>query len=195
QVDDSVNNQPISVTPPINNLPTVTAIDLFDSGAPVPDMSGTQTQAPKVAPQTLARLQDHLKDLLTSIEKNEAQRYFPGNGQIRDKVLHDWEDELKIAQAFLALLAANTVPPQSDVLMRQYLTEAIHQFNFKRPFEIKLIGHTGAGKSTLFGAIIGEDISPSGSGDAVTGTRIKVRFADANNLAEGEKMTVYLRDG
>ncbi|GHO93825.1 hypothetical protein KSF_038730 [Reticulibacter mediterranei] len=168
---------------------------MFNIGAPTPDISSTQPQAPRVAPQTIARLQDLLKELLTSIDKNEAQRYFPGNGQIRAKVLHDWEDELRITQSFLALLVANRVAPQSDILIRQSLTEAIHQFNFKRPFEIKLIGHTGAGKSTLFGAIIGEDISPSGSGDAVTGTRIKVRFADPNNPADGEKMTVYLRDG
>ncbi len=156
---------------------------------------GSSRRSTNVTPQPLAKLRAEMQQLLTLITSNAAQRYFPGDEQKRAEVLLRWEHELKVALAYIDLLATQRIARQYDEQIRRSLTQALHQFDFRRAFEIKLIGRTGVGKSTLFCALLGEDIFPSGSGKPITGTRIKVRFADISNAQDGETMTVSLRDG
>jgi hypothetical protein len=134
-------------------------------------------------------------ELADKIDKSEARSYFPGDPAQQILVLKDWKLELQRAIAFVQLCKDNAIDVEQENVIRGLLSDAIYQLDFTRPFEVKLIGHTGSGKSTLLGALLGEDVFPNGHGDAVTGTRTRVRFCDPDNPIDTERMVVYFQDG
>src|SRR5947208_3428041 len=55
---------------------------------------------------------------------------------------------------------------------------------YTREYSVKLIGHTGVGKSTLLATMVGQDIFPRQAGEVVTAVPTHVRFCAKQDQEE-----------
>ena len=129
---------------------------------------------------TLTQIEKNLGELRQGLQDGSAERYFPGNDEDREKILRRWSDEIDQVIALVRLVRKSQLSQLHELEIRKNLTEVVDQLEYRRPYEVKLVGHTGAGKTTILAAMLGEDFFPIWSGDTVTGARTRIRFSDTD---------------
>ena len=73
-----------------------------------------------------------------------------------------------------ALVEALALEPERHDKIADLLAQALHLLDYRRPYNISVIGMSGVGKSTLINALLGRDLLPSRHGLATTGTIVTV---------------------
>ena len=142
-------------------------------------------------PPTLSDLEQELVHLANYIANNRAGEYFPGDPQMKAKFIKEWAREITRSIKFTKLVKESDIRPELQERIRKQLNEVVQQLNFVRPYEVKLFGTTGAGKSTILAAMLGEHVIPRGFGGAITAVPLRFRLCKEN---EPEMMYVYFND-
>ena len=149
--------------------------------------------APTLTPlKDLDEIMKEMSDLVNQSEQVSMEQYFPGSLPDKAKKIEEWKVQLQ--RAYSAAELSNQpqliryIDEKQDHEIRSTLAEAARTLDFTREYTVKLIGHTGAGKSTLMAAMIGQDIFPRIPGGAVTAVPTHVRLCED---AKQEKMSIH----
>ncbi len=148
----------------------------------------TATLTPPIPPSP-----GELLTRLRQLQERSAQieRYFPADLPGKKQKLDSWKKQIQRALACTALLdlpQLQQVEAQQPLKLRHHLSEATVALDFTREYSVKLVGHAGAGKSTLMAALLGQDIFPRMAGGAVTGVCTRVQICEAH---EQEEMHIH----
>lgn len=152
------------------------------------DRSNKSTTYPVIPPPP-SEILAHLRRL----QEQSAQMdyYFPADLPGKAQKLLAWKKQLHRALACAELFERpqlQQVESQQAMKLRHHLAEATRALDYTREYTVKLIGHAGAGKSTLMAALLGQDIFPRLAGGAVTGVCTRVRLCYDQ---EPEEMRVH----
>ena len=120
-------------------------------------------------------------------QTGQMERYFPADLPGKELKLTAWKKQLQRALACVELFERPQLQQsesQQPLKLRHHIAAAARALDFTREYTVKLIGHAGAGKSTLMAALIGKDIFPRLVGGAVTGVCTRVRLCAERELEE-----------
>ena len=150
-----------------------------------------QTPPPQTATSSIEDIINSLNKLISGAQNGGIEQYFPGNLPNKSFMLANWEKQLRQARDSATELQR---PEYSRVDTQQYaeicrhLNEATRILDYEREYTVKLIGSTGAGKSTLMATLIGQDIFPRQTGKAITAVPTHVRICEDQ---DNEEMCVH----
>jgi hypothetical protein len=175
-----------STSPSLSNQITVKVSPSAAPGAPTEPFSQPLTSRML----TLSEIDSRLRELQNALRAGGALQYFPGDQKNQETVVQRWIAQVGQFAELVQLLRRSQISQLHELEIRKNLTEAVTQLEFRRPYEVKLVGHTGAGKTTILAAILGEDFFPIWSGDTVTGARTRILFSDI----QAEEMRIHFLD-
>jgi len=140
-------------------------------------------------PLSSGEILTHLRRLQEQVDAME--RYFPADLPGKAQKLTAWKKQLQRALSCVELFERpqlQQTESQQPLKLRHHIAEAARALDFTREYSVKLVGHAGAGKSTLMAALLGQDIFPRLAGGAVTGVCTRVRLCHEK---EAEEMHVH----
>ena len=182
---DNAPTEPITAESPLQNNHQNNATSKQNGASQPEPASSTSTLTPL---KDLDEIMKDLGELIIQSDQVPMEQYFPGNLPDKAKKIEEWKAQLQRAYGSAEL----SVQPQfiryidekQDREIRSALAEAARILDFTREYTVKLIGHTGVGKSTLMAAMIGQDIFPRIAGGAVTAVPTHVRLCEDPALEE-----------
>ncbi len=157
-----------------------------DEDAPTSAEKSSRSQPLPPAPSEILSLLRRLQEQATQMEQ-----YFPVELPGKAQKVIAWKKQLQRALACAELFERprlQQIESRQALKLRHHLAEAAHALDYTREYTVKLIGHAGAGKSTILAALLGQDIFPRLAGGAVTGVCTRVRLCGKQ---EAEEMRVH----
>lgn len=100
------------------------------------------------------------------------QRYFPDQNQYR---LQQFANLIQNVESLKEMEGALPLSPDEQRTFSASLNEARHHLEFRKPYTLAVVGVTGAGKSTLINALLGDNVLKARAGESVTGTLVTVQ--------------------
>ncbi len=107
----------------------------------------------------------------TDIERRDLPSWFT---EISPEQREQHEQLAERVLQLKMLVEALALGPEQHEKIDDLLAQALHLLDYRRPYNISVIGMSGVGKSTLINALLGRDLLPSRHGLATTGTIVTV---------------------